>query len=294
MCVCVCVCVFSSLFSFKQILITGMYSLLTTIISSCLMICCYKKCKGRITSWFNRIMQADDDNISVEPHPSPISLFVDTSINRPSAANLMVESDEEDEEDPYSNIGLPPTTMAPAVPIVHQPVTVSNPLQRSSSIVMLSDDEQDTDEEQRANQYVQPIALQVHTSVKSTDNVPSTQANTITPVPSTSNDPQLPKQQKVKKTLTDISRRFSKRILLKKQKDSNNQGQETVKGKQKKKDLEMQTISKSLTPVAQAVTDRLYNEDKMSKGGPVKKSSTKATRGRGRSKTNSSVKNCAV
>ena len=140
-CVCVCVCgcgiFFSSLFSFKQILITGMYSLLTTIISSCLMICCYKKCKGRITSWFNRIVQADDDNISVEPHPSPISLFVDTSINRPSGANLMVESDEEDEEDP--------------VPIVRQPVTVSNPLQRSSSVVMLSDDEQDTDEEQRAN-----------------------------------------------------------------------------------------------------------------------------------------------
>ena len=248
------------------------------------MICCYKKCKGRITSWFNRIMQADDDNISVEPHPSPISLLVDTSINRPSAANLMVESDEEDEEDP--------------VPIVHQPVTVSNPLQRSSSVVMLSDDEQDTDEEQRANQYVQPIALQVHTSVKSTDNVPSTQANTITPLPSTSNDPQLPqqlpKQQKVKKTLTDISRRFSKRILLKKQKDDNNQGQETVKGKQKKKDLEMQTISKPLTPLAQAVTDRLYNEDKISKGGPVKKSSTKATRGGGRSKKNSSVKDSAV
>ena len=131
---------------------------------------------------------------------------------------------------------------------------------------------------------MQPIALQVHTSVKSTDSVPSTQAKTITPVPSTSNDPQLPqqvpKQQKVKKTLTDISRRFSKRILLKKQKDGNNQGQETVKGKQKKKDLEMQTISIPLTPVAQAVTDRLYNEDKISKGGPVKKSSTKAARER--------------
>ena len=255
------------------------------------MICCYKKCKGRITSWFNRIMQANDDNISVEPHPSPISLFIDTSINRPSAANLTVESDEEDEEDPYSNIGLPPTTMAPTVPIVHQPVTVSNPLQRSSSVVMLSDDEQDTDEEQRANQYIQPIALQVHTSVKSTDNVPSTQANTIIPVPSTSNNPQqVPKQQKVKKTLTDTSRRFSKRILLKKQKDGNNQGQETVKGKQKKKDLEMQTISKPLTPVAQAVTDRLYNEDKISKGGPIKKPSTKAARERGRSKKHSSVK----
>ena len=249
------------------------------------MILCYKKCKGRITSWFNRIMQIDDDNISVEPNPAPISLFVDTSINRPSAANLMVESDEEDEEDPYSNIGPPPTTIAPTVHIVHQPVTLSNPLQRSSSVVMLSDDEQDTDEEQRANQYIQPIALP--------DNIPSTQANTITPIPSTSNDPQLPqqvpKQQKVKKTLTDISRRFSKRILLKKQKDGNNQGQGTVKGKQKKKDLEMQTIIKPLTPVAQAVTDRLYNEDKISKGGPVKKSSTKATRGRGRSKKNSSV-----
>ena len=203
------------------------------------MICCYKKCKGRITSLFNRIMQADDDIISVEPHPSPISLFVDTSINRPSAANLMVESDEEDEEDSYSNIGLPPTTMAPTVPIVHQPVPVSNPLQRSSSVVMLSNDEQDTDEEQRANQYVQPIALQVHTSVKSTDNAPSSQANTITPVPSTSNDPQLPqqlpKQQKVKKTLTDISRRFSKRILLKNQKDGNNQGQELLKVNRKRK-----------------------------------------------------------
>ena len=90
---CVCFLFFTLLFSFKQILITGMYSLLTTIISSCLMICCYKKCRGRITSWFNRIMQADDDSISVEPHPSPISLFVNTSINRPSAANLMVESD---------------------------------------------------------------------------------------------------------------------------------------------------------------------------------------------------------
>ena len=149
---------------------------------------------------------------------------------------------------------------------------------------------------------MQPLALQVPTSVKSTDssvdNVPSTQANTITPLPSTSNDPQLPQQvpkpQKVKKTLTYISRRFSKRILLKRQKGGDNQVQETVKGKQKKKDLEMQTISKPLTPVAQAVTDRLYNEDKISKGGPVKKSSTKAARGRGRSRKNSSVKNSAV
>ena len=188
--------------------------------------------------------------------------------------------------------------MAPTVPIVHQPVTVSNPLQRSSGVVMLSDDEQDTDEEQGANQYMQPLALQVPTSVKSTDssvdNVPSTQANTITPLPSTSNEPQLPQQvpkpQKVIKTLTDISRRLSKRILLKNLKGGDNQAQETVKGKQKKKDLETQTISKPLTPVAQAVTDRLYNEDKISNGGPVKKSSTKATRGRGKSRKNSSVK----
>ena len=84
----------------------------------------------------------------------------------------------------------------------------------------------------------------------------------------------------MKKTLTYTSRRFSKRILLKKQKGGDNQTQETVKGKQKKKDLEMQTISKPLAPVAQVVTDRLCNEDKISKGGPVKKSSTKATRGR--------------
>ena len=33
----------------------------------------------------------------------------------------------------------------------------------------------------------------------------------------------------------------------------------------------MQTISKPFTPVAQAVTDRLYNEDKISKGVPVVK-----------------------
>ena len=43
----------------------------------------------------------------------------------------------------------------------------------------------------------------------------------------------------------------------------------------------MQPISRPLTPVAQAVTDRLYNnDDKISKGEPVKKSSTKATRGK--------------
>ena len=74
----------------------------------------------------------------------------------------------------------------------------------------------------------------------------------------------------------------------KKQKSGDNQVQETVKGKQKKKDLEMQIISKPLTPVAQAVTDRLYNEDKISKGGPFKrpgtKSTPKASKGRGRPK----------
>ena len=32
----------------------------------------------------------------------------------------------------------------------------------------------------------------------------------------------------------------------------------------------MQPISRPLTPVAQAATDRLYNDDKISKGGPVK------------------------
>ena len=65
--------------------------------------------------------------------------------------------------------------------------------------------------------------------------------------------------------------------IPKKQKSGDNQVQETVKGKQKKKDLEMQIISKPLTPVAQTVTDRLYNEDKISKGQPFKKSGTKST-----------------
>ena len=50
----------------------------------------------------------------------------------------------------------------------------------------------------------------------------------------------------------------------------------------------MQLISKPLTPIAQAVTDRLYNEDKISKGEPFKKSGTKSTlkasKGRGRPK----------
>ena len=83
---------------------------------------------------------------------------------------------------------------------------------------------------------MQPVALQVSTSVKknstdpSADNTPapipstviahSSQADKITPVPSSLNETQLPQQvtkpQKVKKTLTDISRRFSTRILQKK------------------------------------------------------------------------------
>ena len=60
----------------------------------------------------------------------------------------------------------------------------------------------------------------------------------------------------------------------------------------------MQPISKPLPPVAQAVTDRLYNDDKISKGGPIKRFSTKATpkatRGRGRPRKNSSMNNSAV
>ena len=148
--------------------------------------------------------------------------------------------------------------MAPTVPIVHQPVTVSNSIppsslpQRSSSVVMLSDDEQETDGEQGANQYMQPVALQVSTSVKkstdpSADNtqapIPSTvithssQADKITPVPSSSNKTQLPQQvtkpQKLKKTLTDISRRFCTRIQQKKKKKPNQtkQNKKVVKNK---------------------------------------------------------------
>ena len=60
----------------------------------------------------------------------------------------------------------------------------------------------------------------------------------------------------------------------------------------------MQIISKPLTPVVQAVTDRLYNEDKISKGGPFKKSGTKSTpkasKGKGRPKKDHSVNNSAV
>ena len=99
-----------------------------------MMIFCYKKCKGRITNWFNRIMQANgDNNTTDEPNPPAISLFVDTSINRPSTSNLMVESDQEDEEDPYSNIGIPPTTLAPTAPIVNEPLTVSTQSLRRNS-----------------------------------------------------------------------------------------------------------------------------------------------------------------
>ena len=128
-------------------------------------------------------------------------------------------------------------------------------------------------------------------------------ADENTPAPSSSNTPQLPKQvtkpQKVEKTLTDMSRRFSARILNKQKSADNKEQDSMVKAIQKKKkDLEMQPISKPLTPVAQAVTDRLYDEDKVSKGGPVKKSSTKATpkatRGRGRPRKNSSVNTSVV
>ena len=243
------------------------------------MIFCYKKCKGRITNWINRIVQADDND--VEPNPPPTSLFVGTSINRP-IANLMVESDQEEveEEDPYSNIGLPPTTMAPTAPTVQQPVTVSNPPsspspvpQTSSSVIMLSDDEQETDEEQG---YMQPAQFSRDSSVG------QTAADNNTPVASSSNTPQLPKQvtkpQKVKKTLTDMSRRSSTRIHNKQISTDNKQQDSMVKAIQKKmKDLKMQPISKPLTPVVQAVTDRLYDEEKISKGGPVKKSSSKST-----------------
>ena len=90
----------------------------------------------------------------------------------------------------------------------------------------------------------------------------------------------------MKKTITDVSKRFSTRILLKKQKSGKEQ--ETVKGKQNKKDLEM------LTPVAQAVTDRLYNDDNIYKGGPVKSLVLKATRGRGRPRKTSSVNSAVV
>ena len=68
-----------------------------------------------------------------------------------------------------------------------------------------------------------------------------------------------------------MSRRFSARILNKQKSADNKEQDSMVKAIQKKKkDLEMQPISKPLTPVAKAVTDRLYNEDKISKGGPVK------------------------
>ena len=251
------------------------------------MIFCYKKCKGRITNWLNRIVPADANN-DVEPNPPPpISLFVDTSINRP-VTNLMIESDQEeqegDEEDPYSNIGgLSPINMHSNIP---QPVTESNPSpstsplpQTSSSVVMLSDDEQETDEEQG---YMKPVQSSSVVGERETDK--------NTPVPS-SNTLQFPKQlanpQKLKTTINYMSRRFSARILNK-QKSSDNKEQDIMDKamEKKKKDLEMLPISKPLTPVAQAVTDRLYNEAKISKGGPVKKSNskttTKATRGRGR------------
>ena len=92
--------------------------------------------------------------------------------------------------------------MAPTVPIVQQAVTVSNPSppssplpQTSSSVIMLSDDEQETDEEQG---YMEPVQSSTDSSVGKRG------ADENTPAPS-SNTPQLPKQvtkpQKVKKTL---------------------------------------------------------------------------------------------
>ena len=145
------------------------------------MIFCYKKCKGGITNWLNRIVPADANN-DVEPNPPPpTSLFVDTSINRP-VTNLMIESDQEeqegDEEDSYSNIGgLSPINMHSNIP---QPVTESNPSpstsplpQTSSSVVMLSDDEQETDEEQG---YMKPV--------QSSSVVGEREADKNTPVPS--------------------------------------------------------------------------------------------------------------
>ena len=264
------------------------------------MIFCYKKCKGRITNWLNRIVPADANN-DVEPNPPPpTSLFVDTSINRP-VTNLMIESDQEeqegDKEDPYSNIGgLSPINMHSNIP---QPVTESNPSpstsplpQTSSSVVMLSDDEQETDGEQG---YMKPV--------QSSSVVGEREADKNTPVPSSSNTLQLPKQlakpKKLKKTLNYMSRRFSARILNK-QKCPDNKEQVIMDKamEKKKKDLEMLPISKPLTPVAQAVTDRLYNEAKISKGGPVKKSNskttTKATRVRGRPRKDSSVDTSSV
>ena len=61
----------------------------------------------------------------------------------------------------------------------------------------------------------------------------------------------------------------------------------------------MQLISsRPLTTVAQAVTDRLHNEDEISKGGPVvntsNKTSPEATRGRSRPGKTSSVNSSIV
>ena len=148
---------------------------------------------------------------------------------------------------------------------------------------------------------MQPVSSQMSTSMNFTDTsadktsapISSTQVDTITQIPSSTNELQLTqkvsKQKDVKNIVTDGKRYFTR--FQKKQKSGDNQVQETVKGKQKKKDLEMQIISKPLIPAAQAVTDRLYNEDKISKGGPFKKSGTKSTpkasKGRGRPKKKS-------
>ena len=117
---------------------------------------------------------------------------------------------------------------------IPQPVTESNPSpstsplpQTSSSVVMLSDDEQETDEEQG---YMKPV--------QSSSVVGEREADTNTPVPSSSNTLQLPKQlakpQNLKKTLNYMSRRFSARILNK-QKSSDNKEQDIMDKAMKKK-----------------------------------------------------------
>ena len=93
---------------------------------------------------------------------------------------------------------------------------------------MLSDDEQDTDQEQEANQFMQPVSSQMSTSINSTDTsadktsapISSTQVDTITQVPSSTNELQLPqkvsKQKKCQNTVTDIGKRYFTRFQKKK------------------------------------------------------------------------------
>ena len=120
--------------------------------------------------------------------------------------------------------------MAPTAPIVNEPLTVSTQsLRRNSSVVMLSDDEQDTDQEQETNQYMQPVSSQMSTSINSTDTsadktspISSTQVDTITQIPSSTNELQLPqkvsKQKTVKNIVTDIGKRYFTRFQKKNKK----------------------------------------------------------------------------